>query len=60
MVASEEELADCDGDVAALFDEYLNLCPNQGSRTIPTEEALLVGLSALKPHIEKAGNANGR
>ena len=59
VVAAEEELADCDGDVAALFDEYLNLCPNQGSRTIRTEEALLVGLSALKPHIEKAGGAQG-
>ena len=39
-----------------LFDHYLNLCPNQGSRTIRTEEALLVGLSALKPHIERAGS----
>ncbi len=24
-------------DVSLLFDEYLNVCPNQGSRTIRTE-----------------------
>ncbi len=39
----------------ALFDLYLNLCPGQGSRTIRTEEALLVGLAALQPHTRRAG-----
>ena len=39
----------------ALFDLYLNLCPGQGSRTIRTEEVLLVGLAALQPHTRRAG-----
>eukprot|EP00958_Prasinococcus_capsulatus_P029795 scaffold7698_cov444-Prasinococcus_capsulatus_cf.AAC.1 len=39
----------------ALLDEqfhcYLNLCPTQGSRTIRTEEAVLMCLTALQPVI---------
>ena len=58
-VAAEDGLADCDDDVPSLFDHYLNLCPNQGSRTIRTEEALLVGLAALKPCIERVTKARG-
>ncbi len=41
---------DCE-DPAPLFDLYLNTCPDQGSRTIRTEEAILVTLSALRPKI---------
>uniref|UniRef100_A0A8C4UXM8 28S rRNA (uridine-N(3))-methyltransferase n=1 Tax=Falco tinnunculus TaxID=100819 RepID=A0A8C4UXM8_FALTI len=41
-------------DPSVLFDFYLNTCPNQGSRTIRTEEALLISLSALRPHIDEA------
>lgn len=37
-----------------LFDHYLNTCPDQGSRTIRTEEALFVTLSALKPGLVRA------
>jgi predicted SPOUT superfamily RNA methylase MTH1 len=55
VVAMDDELSELEDDMSCLFDHYLNLCPNQGSRTIRTEEALLVGLSALKPHIERAG-----
>ena len=54
VVASEDNLAEYEDDLPSLFDHYLNLCPAQGSRTIRTEEALLVGLSALKPTIERA------
>nr|CAB3227240.1 uncharacterized protein C9orf114-like [Phallusia mammillata] len=36
-----------------LFDYYLNTCPIQGSRTIRTEEAILVSLSALRPVVFK-------
>jgi len=36
-----------------LFDLWLNICPNQGSRTIRTEEAVLITLARLKPHILK-------
>ena len=38
-------------DPEPLFDLYLNTCPGQGSRTIRTEEAILVTLSALRPKI---------
>ena len=55
VIAADDELAELEDDMPSLFDHYLNMCPNQGSRTIRTEEALLVGLSALKPHIERAG-----
>eukprot|EP00340_Litonotus_pictus_P010217 CAMPEP_0170514972 /NCGR_PEP_ID=MMETSP0209-20121228/1464_1 /TAXON_ID=665100 ORGANISM="Litonotus pictus, Strain P1" /NCGR_SAMPLE_ID=MMETSP0209 /ASSEMBLY_ACC=CAM_ASM_000301 /LENGTH=409 /DNA_ID=CAMNT_0010799253 /DNA_START=6 /DNA_END=1235 /DNA_ORIENTATION=- len=36
-----------------LFDCYVNTCPNQGSRTIRTEEALMVTLSVLKDKLKK-------
>lgn len=41
-------------DPSELFDLYLNTCPSQGSRTIRTEEAILVSLAALRPKIDKA------
>ena len=34
---------------AGLFDHWLNTCPNQGSRTIRTEEAVLISLAYLHP-----------
>lgn len=33
---------------SSLFDIYLNTCPNQGSRTIRTEEAILITLAELR------------
>ncbi|XP_044261853.1 putative methyltransferase C9orf114 homolog [Tribolium madens] len=36
-------------DPKFIFDHYLNTLPNQGSKTIRTEEAVLVTLSALRP-----------
>lgn len=36
-------------DVTALFDMWVNTCPNQGSRTIRTEEAILISMSYLQP-----------
>ncbi|CAB3382462.1 Hypothetical predicted protein [Cloeon dipterum] len=41
-------------DPSVLFDFYLNTCPSQGSRTIRTEEALLVTLASLQPLLSKA------
>ncbi|XP_069676517.1 putative methyltransferase C9orf114 isoform X2 [Periplaneta americana] len=35
-------------DPALLFDHYLNTCPEQGSRTIRTEEAVLISLAELR------------
>lgn len=36
-------------DVSKLFDFWLNTCAGQGSRTIRTEEALLISLTYLQP-----------
>jgi len=41
---------------AGLFRHYVNVCPEQGSRTIRTEEALLVALASLRPAILAAGS----
>ncbi|XP_013862036.1 putative methyltransferase C9orf114 homolog [Austrofundulus limnaeus] len=38
-------------DPSLLFDMYLNTCPSQGSRTIRTEEAILISMAALRPKI---------
>ena len=53
-IAADEELSACGADPSSIFDCYLNLCPAQGSRTIRTEEALLIGMAALQPHIARA------
>eukprot|EP00965_Chrysotila_dentata_P224613 6194283-Pleurochrysis_carterae.AAC.1 len=55
VVAADSQLSSHELEASSMFDKYLNLCPQQGSRTIRTEEALLVGLSALTPHILRAG-----
>eukprot|EP00510_Aplanochytrium_minuta_P000492 CAMPEP_0184011978 /NCGR_PEP_ID=MMETSP0954-20121128/4128_1 /TAXON_ID=627963 /ORGANISM="Aplanochytrium sp, Strain PBS07" /LENGTH=349 /DNA_ID=CAMNT_0026291857 /DNA_START=94 /DNA_END=1143 /DNA_ORIENTATION=- len=39
-----------------LFDAYVNTCPNQGSRTIRTEEAFLITMSLLRPKIVNQNN----
>lgn len=49
---SDESLAE--SDPSLLFDHYINSCPSQGSRTIRTEEAILISLSSIQPAIYKA------
>lgn len=47
---------DIGGDRAQeLFDKWINVCPAQGSRTIRTEEALVITLAQLKTIIMKKG-----
>ena len=41
-------------DVSLLFHHYLNTCPDQGSRTIRTEEAILITLATLRPLLARA------
>jgi len=41
-------------DPKDLFDVYLNTCSNQGSRTIRSEEAILITMSSLRSKIAKA------
>eukprot|EP00879_Flechtneria_rotunda_P019240 GHRR01020204.1.p1 GENE.GHRR01020204.1~~GHRR01020204.1.p1 ORF type:complete len:120 (+),score=32.07 GHRR01020204.1:189-548(+) len=38
-----------------VFDLYLNTCPGQGSRTIRTEEAILISLSFLQTAVTRYG-----
>lgn len=40
-------------DVTALFDMWINTCHNQGSRTIRTEEAILISMSYLQPALNR-------
>ncbi|KAJ8911616.1 hypothetical protein NQ315_017126 [Exocentrus adspersus] len=42
-------------DPELLFHHYLNTLPNQGSKTIRTEEAILVSLAALRPKLNPKG-----
>jgi len=35
-------------DSSLVFDKYINTCPQQGSRTIRTEEAILLTLAELR------------
>eukprot|EP00250_Pteridium_aquilinum_P016030 c22904_g1_i1 orf=298-1956(-) len=44
-------------NVASLFNRYLNTCPNQGSRTIRTEEAILISLQFLQAAAQQALSA---
>ncbi|GFR62570.1 chromosome 9 open reading frame 114 [Elysia marginata] len=44
-------------DPSEIFQHYVNVCPHQGSRTIRTEEALLIAMSALSPKIKSAQNS---
>ncbi|KAM3874012.1 putative methyltransferase C9orf114 homolog [Diretmus argenteus] len=41
-------------DPSVLFDLYLNTCPSQGSRTIRTEEAILISMAGLRQKITAA------
>jgi hypothetical protein len=41
-------------NIADLFDYYVDICPGQGSRTIRTEEAILITLSQLRSWTAKA------
>ena len=41
-------------DPKELFDSYINVCPEQGSRTIRTEEAILIAMSSLRHKINQA------
>ncbi|CAI2170246.1 5116_t:CDS:10 [Funneliformis geosporum] len=46
----------CNGEEAdELFDLWVNTCPDQGSRTIRTEEAVLITMSSIRTAINKKG-----
>jgi predicted SPOUT superfamily RNA methylase MTH1 len=60
-VAGIEECVDADETIKVggsqsktLFDVWLNTCPFQGSRTIRTEEAVIISLAKLSPLLIKS------
>jgi methyltransferase len=62
-VAGLEECVDADESLQigghlthTLFDKWVNICPYQGSRTIRTEEAILITLAKLSPQLWTAGS----
>lgn len=63
-VAGLEECVDADESLRLpgslsrkLFDQWVNICPFQGSRTIRTEEAVMIGLSKLSPLLASKAQA---
>lgn len=52
-IESDETLKET--EPRTLFDYYLNVCPDQGSRTIRTEEALFITLAALRKQLSDNG-----
>eukprot|EP00933_Yihiella_yeosuensis_P014102 TRINITY_DN12765_c0_g1_i4.p2 TRINITY_DN12765_c0_g1~~TRINITY_DN12765_c0_g1_i4.p2 ORF type:complete len:117 (-),score=19.96 TRINITY_DN12765_c0_g1_i4:266-616(-) len=49
VVADELSGYNSGKDPSTLFSRYVNVCPRQTSRTIRTEEALLISLASLDP-----------
>ncbi|KAG0283070.1 hypothetical protein BGZ96_012556 [Linnemannia gamsii] len=47
-VEADEDLKCGTEDTKDMFDHWINTCPNQGSRVVRTEEALLVTLASLQ------------
>ncbi|DBA04347.1 TPA: hypothetical protein N0F65_002109 [Lagenidium giganteum] len=54
-VNADETIPVTGEDAHTLFDMWVNTCPEQGSRTIRSEEAVLISLSALRKHITSSG-----
>lgn len=55
-IEKEKEALGLEADQAGdLFDYWVNVCVDQGSRTIRTEEALGIGLSGLRERMRTAG-----
>ncbi|CAN0243507.1 unnamed protein product, partial [Discosporangium mesarthrocarpum] len=50
-VDADETLGIPGSEACALFDAWVNTCPGQGSRTIRTEEAVLITLARLRSHV---------
>lgn len=46
------------GSAAQQFSKYVNTCPQQGSRTIRTEEAILVSLGFMQSAIRAAAQSS--
>lgn len=65
-VAGIEECVDADESIKVsgaksftLFDQWVNVCPYQASRTIRTEEAVLITLAKYSAFLDHAGDSTG-
>ena len=56
MIEFDEKSKLKDKDLESMFDLYLNTCPDQGCRTIRSEEAIMISLSVLKPILNNLKN----
>lgn len=54
-VRATQDIGVSEAQTHSLFDVWLNVCPDQGSRTIRTEEAVLITLARLRPLIRASG-----
>jgi methyltransferase len=48
-----------DPGAASRFTHWVNTCPGQGSRTIRTEEAVLISMAALRPAVDRDAAVGG-
>jgi len=55
LIEQEEQSSRKKDETEGLFDLYLNTCPEQGTRTIRTEEAILVSLAQICPNLRQVG-----
>jgi hypothetical protein len=55
-IIEQEETSDLRvSELRSLFDIYLNTCPEQGNKTLRTEEAIMVSMAAIYPRIREVG-----
>ena len=55
-IIAEEEFSSLKvKNIESMFDMYLNTCPEQGTRTIRTEEAIVLSMAAIFPRLRKVG-----
>lgn len=54
IVENDTDLSMSGNEAYRLFNAWVNTCPSQGSRTIRTEEAVLISLARLAPLIDSA------
>ena len=55
MIEMDEHIEMQPQEVHKLFDMYLNTCPEQGVRTIRTEEAIILSMAAIYPRMRAIG-----
>lgn len=57
IVENDSDMSMSGSEANRLFNAWVNTCPSQGSRTIRTEEAVLISLARLAPLLDKANSS---